>query len=462
MNTEIIADVLVVLTDYVFSVLMTIAATLVVHCFFDDEIQVTKKKAIVIAAVYGAFELAFNILRRIVGGEAIDSGTFVVYLVGGIIAAWGPKTRRIRRSLFLTLVMVMCMMVCFVIAQMCIYLAGVRNLVSYDSVEEATGQFNFTNLFAILYVLVIILYLMKQYVRKGRVMPFRRSDKVFTALYLVYIVCMEAIYVKIEQNSPGFARDYKSINIFTAVVTIGIALLIPVLILRNRQTDYFNRLSEQHQNFLEAELAASKQFREAQEETRAFRHDVQNNLSVVSMLMNEGKFAEAEQYINDMHTHVSSLSPKIVTGDEMLDSLIAVKMAKINEAGIDLTIDGVADGGIGWKPIDICTVFANALDNAIEACERIEEKEKRFIRLEIRKTAHQRLITIANSSAEDVDCEKLLHSDMHVTSKEDKMLHGYGVRNIRRTIEKYGGMLRVSCIGGQFKLEMILGISSVE
>ena len=222
-----------------------------------------------------------------------------------------------------------------------------------------------------------------------------------------------------------------------------IALLIPMLIVRNRQTVYFNMLSEQHKNFLEAELAASKQFREAQEETRAFRHDVQNNLSVVSMLMSEGKYEEAEQFINEMHTRVSALSPKIVTGDEMLDSLIASKMGKITEAGIQFRIDGVADGGIGWKAIDICTVFANALDNAIEACLRVDDEA-------------QRLITLVNSSAEDVDCEKLLHSEIHVTSKEDRQLHGYGVRNMRRTIEQYGGMLRISCMGGQFRLDMIL------
>ena len=65
---------------------------------------------------------------------------------------------------------------------------------------------------------------------------------------------------------------------------------------------------------------------------------------------------------------------------------------------------------------------------------------------------------LVNSSDEEVDCEKLMNSEVPLTTKEDKQLHGYGVRNIRRTVEYYGGMLRMSCEDGQFRLEMIMGL----
>jgi hypothetical protein len=89
---------------------------------------------------------------------------------------------------------------------------------------------------------------------------------------------------------------------------------------------------------------------------------------------------------------------------------------------------------------------------------RTDISAERFICLEIRKTAHQRLITLSNSSPDGVDCEKLMQRGVHLTSKADKQLHGYGVGNILRTVEKYGGMTRLSCEDGIFKLEMILGI----
>ena len=144
----------------------------------------------------------------------------------------------------------------------------------------------------------------------------------------------------------------------------------------------------------------------------------------------------------------------------MLDALISTKLAKITEDGIDFTIDGVADGGFDWKPIDVCTVFANALDNAIEACELLEDEDARFIRLEFRKTRHQRLIILSNSTSQEVDCEKLLSGTVNMTTKKKRSLHGYGVRNIRRTLEKYGGMMELSCEDGIFTMNMILNLES--
>ena len=445
------ASVINHLSDFVLAVLIYIAASFIIHCFYDDAVEIDRRKILFHATVCYISEA----LKFFFGWSWLG---IVIYLSVGIMGAWGCKDRKIRRGFKTVLTAVLCALNGMILAQMCIYCAGMEGMMAAIEDEDIVGRFNFTNLVAIFFTLMIILYLMRQYIRRGRTMPFRTADKVYAVLYCIYMIAIEVAYITLERDRPTFSAEYQSVRVMMSLVCIAIAVMMPMLILRNRQTDYFNKLSEQHRTFLEAELAASKQFKEAQEETRAFRHDVRNNLSVVSMLMNEGKFEEARQFIDDMHTQVSSLSPKIVTGDEMLDSLIASKMAKMTEEGINFTINGVADGGIGWKPIDICTVFANAIDNAIEACMRTDVSAERFIRLEIRKTAHQRLITLSNSSPDGVDCEKLMQRGVHLTSKADKQLHGYGVGNILRTVEKYGGMTRLSCEDGIFKLEMILGI----
>ena len=450
MTAELIGSATVFVTDYVLSVLMYITSLLIMHCFFDDEVTVNKKKIIAFSVsalvLESVFRLSGDVMQLLI--------SVVINFLAGICGTLSTKGRRLKRFFAITAAMFASCFSASIFSHMFFYCLG-KSLLNSDGFMDHMVE-NSYNLLVILLSLIVILYLTKQFINKGRTMPLRKIDKAYTIVYLIYMVAACGVFLWLEDEKPAFADEYSGTKLFISLVTMTIALLIPMLIVRNRQTVYFNMLSEQHKNFLEAELAASKQFREAQEETRAFRHDVQNNLSVVSMLMSEGKYEEAEQFINEMHTRVSALSPKIVTGDEMLDSLIASKMGKITEAGIQFRIDGVADGGIGWKAIDICTVFANALDNAIEACLRVDDEAQRFIDLCFRKTEHQRLITLSNSSAEDVDCEKLLHSEIHVTSKEDRQLHGYGVRNMRRTIEQYGGMLRISCMGGQFRLDMIL------
>ena len=440
-------------TDYLLSLILYISAVMIIHCFFDDEVRLRRQNLFFYGCTGFVLEVIYFFVQDNSFGGVISA---LLYMAGGVFGAMLDKGRRVRRFFSVSVLMVLLAAVGLMFTHALLYCIGQSELMLCEDNRELCS--NFCNLSNILLFLLVILYLTKQYINKGRTMPLRTIDKVYLSLYLVYMVVISKVFAWLEVEKAAFAEEYGSVKLFTSLVAIAIALLIPMFIIRNRQTDYFNKLSEQQKSFLEAELAASKQFREAQEETLAFRHDVQNNLSVVSQLMSEGKYKEAERFINDMHEHVAALSPKIVTGDEMLDSLIASKMAKMTDAGINFTIDGVADGGIGWKPMDICTVFANALDNAIEACQRVAERRKRFIKLEIRKTAHQRLIMLVNSSDDEVDCEKLMNSEVPLTTKEDKQLHGYGVRNIRRTVEYYGGMLRMSCEDGQFRLEMIMGL----
>ena len=136
----------------------------------------------------------------------------------------------------------------------------------------------------------------------------------------------------------------------------------------------------------------------------------------------------------------------------MVDSLISAKLSKMESLGIGFKTDGVIDGGLNWKPMDICTVFANLLDNAIEAAAKTENG---FISLEFRKSDHHRLIRASNSCTENVDCNALMNGS-HITSKEDKALHGYGLGNIRKTVEKYGGMMRIACKDYVFTMELVL------
>jgi sensor histidine kinase regulating citrate/malate metabolism len=254
--------------------------------------------------------------------------------------------------------------------------------------------------------------------------------------------------------SPHVKLLPKLIRGSLTVFSVLLILIIPIVIIKTRQTAYFSELSTRSEQFLEAELAASNAYRQSQEDTRAFRHDMNNNLAVVSSLMKKGDYREAEQYINELHGRLASFSPRIVTGDDMLDALICSKLTDIESKGISFTVNGVIEGGLGWKPIDICAVFANMIDNAAEACERMTYGA-RYIDLSFRKTEHQRIITLRNSTAEKVDCSRL-GDGTHYTSKADSGSHGFGVKNIKDTLNKNGAMMQLCCSENEFMTTIIL------
>lgn len=443
----ITTEFLMMLFDLCVAVGVYSTSVCLIHCFFDDEIRLTKNKFLISCILLTLTEALHMLVNSILS-------IVICYMLIGAVTLWKIKRRLLQRFLLLITCFIMLTIVIFTMVEMFFYCFELNGFGSDANLTLV--QYGISNAAMMAFLLMMDLYMYKQYISVNATLLFRMQDKVLTFFYCLYMVAMLSVFTQLEKKQILLAQDNQEIRFIFMSITISAAMLIPVLILRNRQTDYYNKLSEQHENFLEAELKASKQFREAQEETIAFRHDIQNNLNAVAMLMSEGKYKEAEQYLNEMRTEVSALSPKVITGDEMLDSLISSKLTKLSEQEIGFTINGVIDGGLDWKPTEICSVFANALDNAIEACGKVEVPDERFIELNFKKSRTKRLITIINSTADEIDCDKLLTTAGSMTTKKDKQLHGYGIKNIRKVIEKHDGMMQLSCENGKFIMEFIL------
>ena len=208
----------------------------------------------------------------------------------------------------------------------------------------------------------------------------------------------------------------------------------------------------QQEAYLAAELEYIGQYKKKQIETKAFRHDIKNNLAMTQMMLEKGNVEGAKAHIADMLGNVGSLSPKYVTGDEMLDIIISMKADRMDELNIRFTVDGVADGGLKIKPMDMCSIFANALDNAIEAASKCEDP---FVSFTIKRTDRFFVIKIANSASGKIDTNKLLTTSGY-TSKKDKDHHGFGLLNVRRAVESLNGIIKADSDGNTFTLSVMM------
>ena len=240
---------------------------------------------------------------------------------------------------------------------------------------------------------------------------------------------------------------------------IMMAIVVPFIIFvaaSRRQAIEKSRIQE---SYIEAELQYIDQYKRSQKETSAFRHDIINNLSLLEAMIQEGKTEEAEEHLSELLGTVRGMSPKYVTGDEMLDCIVGMKAGSMDEKGIEFALDGMIDGGLDMKPVDVCTIFANALDNAIEACDKIAEKSRRWIKLNVKKTDRFLSIKLSNSMVEDnsgITADRLFDGAVQKTSKKDKNLHGFGTLNMKKAIEKYAGMLKAEQGENEFVLSIMI------
>jgi sensor histidine kinase regulating citrate/malate metabolism len=178
-------------------------------------------------------------------------------------------------------------------------------------------------------------------------------------------------------------------------------------------------------------------------------HDLKHQIEGLRAEMSD---EERKQWIDTLEQELESFSPEMQTGNSVLDTLIAGKMMNCRANNIKMTC--VADGNIldFMHVTDICTVFGNALDNAIESVSLIEDPEKRLIHLAISPKKNFVLIQIDNYCESNI----VIKNGYPVTTKADKGNHGFGLKSIRYTIEKYNGTLNFDLNDNWFEVKILI------
>ena len=105
------------------------------------------------------------------------------------------------------------------------------------------------------------------------------------------------------------------------------------------------------------------------------------------------------------------------------------------------------------KSSDVYSLFGNALDNAIEAVIKLQDKEKRVIGLKVRSAGELISVTLKNFYEGELLLDEEGFPD---TTKEDKDYHGYGMKSIRMIVEKYDGDVSILTKEGVFYLNILL------
>ena len=178
-------------------------------------------------------------------------------------------------------------------------------------------------------------------------------------------------------------------------------------------------------------------------------HDLKHQIAGLRANMSD---EERMKWIDSLEQELDSYSPELETGNSVLDTLIAGKMMSCRANKIKITC--VANGNLldFMHVADICTIFGNALDNAIESVSLIDDPEKRLIHITVAPKKNFILIQVTNYCENSIT----LNNGYPVTTKADKSNHGFGIKSIKYTIEKYNGTLNFALNDNWFELKMLI------
>ena len=159
-----------------------------------------------------------------------------------------------------------------------------------------------------------------------------------------------------------------------------------------------------------------------------------------------------ESYLDKMEGCIALKEAFTDTGNSVLDTLLTAKGIYCTQNHIQLMC--LVDGKLVdfMDAMDICSIFGNALDNAIESVEKQTDYNKRLINVSLHAKNNFAIIEIENYS----DKELVMEGDMPATTKKNKFYHGYGMKSIRMAAEKYGGSMTFHTENDWFGIRILL------
>lgn len=243
--------------------------------------------------------------------------------------------------------------------------------------------------------------------------------------------------------------DWFNLNIELAAIAVAILFVILLVYIKNY---LYLREQEQRDKIQIAQLQQQYAYYQDklkdEERIRSIYHDMKNHLLVL-----EGTHGTeaTRQMAQELRSQIADYENYIHTGNDFLDIIIRDKAEKAREKKIDFSafIDFRDVDFI--DPLDISTLFGNGIDNAIEASEKLPE-EQRVILVKAGKIQDFVSILIENN------CSDTVYPEGH-TTKSDKFLHGFGISNMKKSAEKYGGTCTTTQADGKFTLKILLPVT---
>ena len=179
-----------------------------------------------------------------------------------------------------------------------------------------------------------------------------------------------------------------------------------------------------------------------QEKITKFRHDIKNHLLCIK---NSATTEESNEYIEKINLEINQKVVDFNTGNAILDVIFYEKSIICIDKKIKYKFDVDYSRCEFIDVIDTCSIFSNLLDNAIEACDKINQGDKV---IELKGNVANGFFVI---KCENTKVNYVLYSGENITTdKEDKELHGIGLKSIRESFEKYGGDINIEVLDDKF------------
>lgn len=294
------------------------------------------------------------------------------------------------------------------------------------------------------FLFVIILFCLHQSYKKGIVIRLTFIESLILSLFCVFHPLLKDWLLVLENTFD---------NIFYPVVWVLFILVLNFTIfyaiIHRSYARHYKSVAENYKTQFQEEYAYFKDYKKTQQTVASFHHDWNNHMLLLQGMLSNGDYEKAKTYFHNLTSQSNVSQQKIFTGNEIVDILLNAKMDILQESKISVTCNGGLEALTFMEDVDICILFSNLIDNAIEANQKCDSN--RFILIQAASNPEVLILTISNRmNGTVVKSQEALKS-----TKEDTFLHGIGTQNAFGIIKKYNGEYEIETKEDVFVIKIV-------
>ena len=203
----------------------------------------------------------------------------------------------------------------------------------------------------------------------------------------------------------------------------------------------------QAKNQLEMYRSISENFDNQKRKT----HEYKNQISCIESLLDKKQYSKLEEYVKKIYGSLNNEPDAINTNNVIVNAILNTKYQEAEAKGIVFVFKVNDLSELQMKDEDVVTILANLLNNAIEACEACEDKK--VIKFKFFKEDDKIIIAVKNTFNYDVIYE---NGEIKSTKTSSLDEHGVGIKNVLKSIEKYGGSYVIEDKNKEFFFSIII------
>lgn len=244
-------------------------------------------------------------------------------------------------------------------------------------------------------------------------------------------------------------------EIIFLVVCFGILFQMAMVIFLIMSRNVFREKEQLASQYLNEQQKHYEYLEMRERKTKKFRHDLRNHMYMLNTLNQQQEYEKLQEYLKIINGEIEAFGNSICVNNGIVDAILNKFASEAEKLGMKMEVIGHFPSKCNIGAYDLCTIFSNLLNNAVEA---EQESEGDTIHVSCGYTQEKIIISIENDSVG----KKIEKNGTFETSKKDKFNHGFGLENVKECVERNEGELLIKSEENRFKVIVLLNNEAEE